>query len=117
MSEEGRPQDSRFATSRLFARESEIEIEGVRFRIRRLTLKEELEWMAERDRILADQSRTREEKVVEIWGALLRRVLIEPKLENPLEELPAAVISLLITEIEKLQMWDVPFRNLSRASG
>ncbi|MEM0382403.1 MAG: hypothetical protein QW059_05145 [Nitrososphaerota archaeon] len=102
--------------SRLFARESRAEVDGVEFRLRRMTLREELEWIALRDKILADESKTREEKIVEIWSELLRRVVVEPRLENPVEELPAAAISLLVAEIEKLHLWDLPLARSTRVS-
>ncbi|MEM0445559.1 MAG: hypothetical protein QXO86_03420 [Nitrososphaerota archaeon] len=95
--------------SRLFVREASVEVGGALFKLRRMTLKEELEWMATRDRILGDGACSREEKIVQIWSELLRRVVVEPRLENPVEELPATVIALLVSEIEKLHLWDLPF--------
>lgn len=44
------------------------------------------------------------EKIAEIWADLLRRVLVEPHLEEPVNELPASVIAMLIGEIERLHL-------------
>lgn len=101
---------------RLFAREASVMVDGVEFRLRRMTLREELEWMALRDKILGDDSKTREEKIVEIWAELLRRVVVEPRLENPVEELPATAISILVSEIERLHLWDLPLPRSMRES-
>ncbi|MCS7145340.1 MAG: hypothetical protein RMJ28_06985 [Nitrososphaerota archaeon] len=101
---------------RLFAREATVEVEGVEFRLRRMTLREELEWMALRDKVMSDETRSREERIVEVWGDLLRRVIVKPKLESPVEELPAAVVSLLTSEIERLHLWDLPLQRPPRVS-
>ncbi len=100
----------------LFRRHATVEAGGVVFKLRRMSLKEELEWIARREAILADQSKTREEKVVDIWGDLLKRVVEEPRLEDPVEELPATVVSALLAEIEKLHLWDLPLAHSQRAS-
>lgn len=94
--------------SRLFSREATVEIEGVVFRLRRMSLREELEWMALRENVLRDDGLTRDEKIVKIWEDLLRRVVVEPRLENPVEELPATVTALIVSEIERLHLWDLP---------
>ncbi len=102
---------------RLFRREASVEVDGHVFKLRRMSLREELEWMALRESILSDEGKTREEKIVEVWADLLRRVLAEPRLENPVEELPAAVVSALVAEIERLHLWDLPLTRSRRASG
>lgn len=106
----------RTSLGRLFRRETSVEVDGVVFRLRRMSLREELEWMAAREKILGDESRSREERIVEIWGDLLRRVVVEPRLEDPVEELPAAVVSLLVSEIERLHLWDLPLARSPRVS-
>ena len=98
----------------LFQREKETEIHGVRFRLRRMTLREELEWYREREEILSSDNMKNEEKVVEMWERLLQRVVESPKLEKYTEELPSTVIAKLIEEITKLHLWDMDFPTYRR---
>ena len=98
----------------LFQREKEIEISGVRFRIRRMTLREELKWYRERDEILSNNGMNNEEKVVEIWEKLLQRVITSPKMKRYTEELPSVVIAKLIDEITHLHLWDMDFHTSRR---
>ncbi|MEM2003703.1 MAG: hypothetical protein QXS74_07420 [Nitrososphaeria archaeon] len=51
----------RTRVSRIFISEATLEIEGVVFKLRHMTLKEELDWMNQRDRVLNDNSKTRGE--------------------------------------------------------
>ena len=104
------------STSNLFTREREIEIRGVKFKIRRMTLREELEWYRFRDEVFKDEKLAADEKLVKIWEELLQRTVVEPKLESYTEELPAAIIGFLIDVVSELQMWNVDFRGLRRAS-
>ncbi len=105
------PKALREATSpsSIFSRQREIQIAGVRFRIRRLTLLEELEWYGERERIIAEDGVSQSEKVVRIWESLLRRVVVEPVCRQYTEELPAPVIARLIENIFELHLWNMDF--------
>mgnify|MGYP000536499155 CR=1 FL=1 len=104
------------STSNLFKRETEIEIQGVKFRIRRMTLKEELEWYRFRDETLRNDKLDDTEKLVKIWENLLQRCIVEPKLKSYTEELPGAVIGYLLDVIRDLHFWNVDFRGLKPAS-
>ena len=104
------------STSNLFRREIEIEIQGVKFKIRRMTLREELEWYRFRDEIFRNDKLDDSEKLVKIWETLLQRCIVEPKLESYTEELPGAVIGYLLDIIRDLHLWNVDFRGLRPAS-
>jgi len=103
------------SSSRIFRREIEVEIEGVKFKMRRMTLKEELDWYAFRDETLKSEGDTTE-KLVKVWENLLQRCIVEPKLNCYTEELPGPVIAYLIDIISELHYWGVDFRGLRRAS-
>ncbi len=102
------------STSRIFRREIEAEIEGVKFRIRRMTLREELDWYAFRDEVMKREGDTAE-KLVTIWERLLHTCIAEPRLEKYTEELPGPVIAYLIDLIADLHFWNVDFRGSRRA--
>ncbi len=104
----------RTAASSLFQREKRIAVNGVEFMLRRMTLREELEWYRERDSILQNQDMHERDKVVYVWESLLKRVVEEPKLSSYTEELPAVVVAKLIDEITKLHMWDLDFTTYKR---
>lgn len=93
----------------LFNRFKEVEIAGVRFRLRRLTLMEELAWYGERERILGEPSGDRMEKIVNIWESLLSKVVLEPRCQRYTEELPAAVIAKLLETVFDLHLWNMDF--------
>ncbi|MCS6770366.1 MAG: hypothetical protein NZ570_08035 [Candidatus Caldarchaeum sp.] len=103
--------------SSLFKRSVEVEVAGVRFVVRRMTLAEELEWYAERDRIMAEDGLSHVEKVVKVWDMLLRRVVAEPKLSSYVEELPTPVVAHLVQVITELHLWNMGFRTSPQASG
>lgn len=104
----------RTSSGSLFQRERRIMVNGVEFKLRRMTLREELEWYRERDSILKNAEMEERDKVVIIWEHLLKRVVEEPKLRNYTEELPAVVVAKLIDEITKLHMWDLDFTTYRR---
>jgi len=93
----------------LFQREKTVEIAGEKFKLKRMTLREELEWYRIRDETLNNREIPNQEKIIKIWEELLRRVVQEPKLGNYTEELPTVVITRLIDEITKLHLWDLDF--------
>ncbi|MEM4288023.1 MAG: hypothetical protein QXV97_04370 [Candidatus Caldarchaeum sp.] len=101
----------------LFRKTAELEIAGHRFVVRRMSLAEELEWYGLRDRIMADDGLTDVEKVVRVWESLLQRVVVEPRLQSYVEELPAPAVAHLIQTITELHLWNTDFRKSSQASG
>ena len=99
----------RTAPQNLFQREKQITINDVTFKLKRMTLREELEWYGERDEIMQDKNLSNRDKIILVWERLLRKVIVEPKLESYTEELPATVVARLIDEITKLHLWDMDF--------
>ena len=95
----------------LFQREKTVVVAGVSFRLRRMTLLEEMEWQRVRSEIMGDGKLDWREKVVRVWEELLRRVVKEPRLESYTEELPAAALARLVEETAKLHLWDMDFRS------
>lgn len=116
MAEAPTPERVKELVSGLFRRESELEVKGVRFRVRRMTLREELDWYEFRDKTFRDDSLDTNEKLVTVWEELLRRCVVEPRLERYTEELPGPVVAFLIEAISELHLWNVDFRGLRRAS-
>ena len=104
------------STSNLFKREVEFEIQGVKFKVRRMTLKEEMEWYRFRDEVFRDDKLDDAEKLVKIWENLLQRCVVEPKLESYTETLPGSVIGYLLDVIRDLHLWNVDFRGLKPVS-
>jgi len=113
------PEELRNKTSpeALFRREAEVVIAGRRFVVRRMTLAEELEWYALREKVLAEDGLSHGEKVAKIWEALLQRVVVEPRLGTYVEELPTVVVARLIQVVSELHLWDMDFRISPQASG
>ncbi|MDJ0270976.1 MAG: hypothetical protein QXN23_03550 [Candidatus Caldarchaeum sp.] len=101
--------------TQLFKKFEEFEAFGHRFRIRRMTLAEELEWYSERDKILAENGVSQAEKLAKIWERLLQRVVESPRLENYVEELPTPVLARLIQAITELHLWNMDFRSSPQA--
>ena len=99
----------RTAPHSIFQRERKLTIHGVEFKLRRMTLREELGWYALRDSIFRDSNVDEQEKVVRVWEELLKRVVVEPKLSSYTEELPTTVIARLIEEITRIHLWDMDF--------
>ncbi|MEM2003900.1 MAG: hypothetical protein QXK84_06695 [Nitrososphaerota archaeon] len=110
------PEKVKELASGLFRREAELEVRGVKFRVRRMTLKEELDWYEFRDKIFKDESLDANEKLVKVWEELLQRCVVEPRLFRYTEELPGPVVAFLIDAISELHLWNVDFRGLRRAS-
>ncbi|MEM1943779.1 MAG: hypothetical protein QXY50_00840 [Candidatus Caldarchaeum sp.] len=103
--------------SSLFKRVMELDLAGVRFVVRRMTLAEELEWYAERDRVMSEDGLSHVEKVVKAWEGLLHRVVVEPRLTSYVDELPTPVIAALIQAITDLHLWNMGFHTSPQASG
>ncbi|MEM2257822.1 MAG: hypothetical protein QXU87_03980 [Candidatus Caldarchaeum sp.] len=109
------PEEAKKIAENLFKREAELDVLGVKFRVRRMTLKEELDWYEFRDKIFKNDAET-SEKLVKIWEELLQRCVVEPRCARYTEELPGPVIMRLIDAISELHLWNVDFRLLRRAS-
>jgi len=105
------------APEALFRREAEVVVAGRRFVVRRMTLAEELEWYALRERVLAEDGLSHGEKVAKIWEHLLQRVVVEPRLSSYVEELPTVAVARLVQAVSELHLWDMDFRISPQASG
>ncbi|MEM0349381.1 MAG: hypothetical protein QXD24_04290 [Candidatus Caldarchaeum sp.] len=99
----------------LFKKFEEVEVFGHRFRIRRMTLAEELEWYGEREKMLAENGSSQAEKLAKVWEKLLQRVVESPRLERYVDELPTPVLARLIQAITELHLWNMDFRSSPQA--
>ncbi|MEM2333902.1 MAG: hypothetical protein QXD31_01180 [Candidatus Caldarchaeum sp.] len=95
--------------TQLFKRAAEVDIAGHRFVVRRMTLAEELECYGLREKIMAEDGLTDVERVVKVWENLLQRVVVEPRLQSYVEELPAPVIASHIQTVTELHLWNMDF--------